>query len=96
VILELIHVVLLLVTKAKQLGSYQCLVFVILTHGDNGCVYGKDSKYNKKEDDYMPNVPIRQLLLRFNAANCPALKNKPKIFIIQVVNTIILMSLIIS
>lgn len=73
-----------LVAKKTDLDSYQCLVFAILTHGDNGWVYGTNTKF--VNGDHQPRVAIKQILLKFNAANCRALRGKPKIFIIQVFN----------
>lgn len=73
-----------LVAKKTDWDSYQCLVFAILTHGDNGWVYGTDTKCIN--GDYQSKVAIKQILLQFNAKNCPKLSGKPKIFIIQVFN----------
>jgi hypothetical protein len=44
-----------------------------MTHGENGEVYGIDDEL----------VPIDTLVQLFEGENCPALKNKPKVFIIQ-------------
>ncbi|CAL1529194.1 unnamed protein product [Lymnaea stagnalis] len=49
-----------------------CFVCVILTHGEEGFVFGTDDK-----------VPIDDLVLPFKGNHCPALAGKPKIFIIQ-------------
>ena len=50
-----------------------CFVCVILSHGEEGVVYGTDGK-----------VPLEKLLGYFKGANCPTLAEKPKLFFIQV------------
>lgn len=49
-----------------------CLVCVILSHGEEGYVFGQDDK-----------VPIDELVLPFKGNNCPSLGGKPKLFFIQ-------------
>jgi hypothetical protein len=53
--------------------DYQSLVVCILSHGFEGHVYGVDG---------VP-VSISVLKNKFNSTDCPALHNKPKLFIIQ-------------
>lgn len=49
-----------------------CVVIVILTHGDLGCLYARDTHYN-----------LNKIVRLFSANNCPSLAGKPKIFVIQ-------------
>ncbi|KAB0795576.1 hypothetical protein PPYR_12415 [Photinus pyralis] len=49
-----------------------CFIMVILTHGELGILYAKDSAY-KPENLWMP----------FTADKCPSLAGKPKLFFIQ-------------
>ena len=51
-----------------------CFVCTILTHGENGKVYGSDDKP----------VEVKKLLDPFKGNNCKSLVGKPKIFFIQV------------
>lgn len=61
------------------------LLCVIISHGENnGCF--KDSR---GED-----ISIDELVHIFNAENCKGLRNKPKIFIVQVSTTCMLTNLI--
>jgi len=48
-------------------------IVVILTHGTHEYIYGSDGDV----------VKIQTFIGHLNSANCPALKNKPKLFIIQ-------------
>ena len=50
-----------------------CFVCAILTHGEEGYVFGVDAK-----------IETKQLLEPFKGNNCGSLVGKPKIFIIQV------------
>lgn len=49
-----------------------CIV-ALLTHGHEGCIYGRDGGTIKIED----------IFSYFDNANCPNLRNKPKIFFVQ-------------
>ncbi|KAI0242722.1 Caspase-7 [Lamellibrachia satsuma] len=49
-----------------------CFVCVILSHGEEGVVYGTDGK-----------VPLDKLLGYFKGDICPSLAGKPKLFFIQ-------------
>lgn len=49
-----------------------CFVCVILSHGEEGVVYGTDGK-----------VPLEKLLGYFKGDICPSLAGKPKLFFIQ-------------
>nr|XP_046259206.1 caspase-8 [Scatophagus argus] len=62
----------------KKLGSrdhsqMDCVVCCILSHGEEGCVYGVDGH----------TVDIRELMECFNGLNCRSLVEKPKLFFIQ-------------
>lgn len=50
-----------------------CFVCAILTHGEEGVVFGVDDK-----------IETKQLLEFFKGNNCKGLVGKPKIFFIQV------------
>lgn len=50
-----------------------CLVIVVLTHGDKGLIYARDRYYS-------PDL----LWKSFSGKNCPSLSGKPKLFFIQV------------
>ncbi|XP_064642498.1 cell death protein 3-like isoform X2 [Lineus longissimus] len=56
-----------------QLNQVDSCVFAIMTHGENGEVYGVDDEL----------VPLDSLVQLFEGEHCPALVNKPKMFIIQ-------------
>ncbi|RUS90572.1 hypothetical protein EGW08_001660 [Elysia chlorotica] len=49
-----------------------CFVCVILSHGEEGYVYGTDDK-----------IPIDELVMPFKGHKCPSLAGKPKLFFIQ-------------
>ena len=58
----------------KPLSHYNGLIVFIMTHGDEGGkLYGKDGK----------TVILNKIASYFNATNCPALTDMPKIFVIQ-------------
>ena len=59
--------------KNKNHKDADCLCVVVLTHGSEGYLWARDKKYKVKE-----------LWEPFTANNCPSLKEKPKLFIIQV------------
>ena len=55
-------------------STHDAFVSIIMSHGGVGdAVYGVDGG----------SLTIRDLMKPFNEANCPTLKNKPKVFIIQ-------------
>ncbi|KAJ8383098.1 hypothetical protein SKAU_G00038760 [Synaphobranchus kaupii] len=49
-----------------------CFVCVLLSHGENGTIYGTDKQ-----------VPLRRLTSLLTAKRCPSLEGKPKLFFIQ-------------
>ncbi|CAK8671577.1 unnamed protein product [Clavelina lepadiformis] len=57
---------------AKDHTGSDCFVCAILSHGDDGCVYGTDGI-----------IKIRKLVDMFRGDICPSLAGKPKIFIFQ-------------
>ncbi|CAN7984926.1 unnamed protein product, partial [Ixodes hexagonus] len=58
----------------KQHKSADCLVVILMSHGDQ-----KDIIYDVKRDP----VDTEKLIAMFNNENCPALQGKPKLFFIQ-------------
>lgn len=55
-------------------STHDVFVLIIISHGGVGdTVYGVDDK----------SLTIQDLMNPFNEANCPTLKNKPKLFFIQ-------------
>ena len=59
-----------------------CFVCAILTHGEEGLVYGIDDK-----------IEVKVLLEPFKGNNCRGLVGKPKIFFIQVSTALFILSL---
>ena len=57
---------------AEDHTDADCFVCVMLTHGEEGIVFGTDKP-----------VDIKDLATYFKGDNCPGLVGKPKIFIIQ-------------
>ncbi|KAK3590198.1 hypothetical protein CHS0354_041256 [Potamilus streckersoni] len=57
---------------AEDHGDRDCFACAILSHGEEGIVYGHDKK-----------VPIADIVRPFVGDNCPSLVNKPKLFFIQ-------------
>lgn len=53
--------------------NYNCFILIILSHGEQGCVYGVDGY----------KVSVSDIQAKFFAENCKTLANKPKIIIIQ-------------
>jgi len=49
-------------------------VLILLSHGTHGYVYAKDGTKLSIEDD---------IVAKFDGTNCPNLRGKPKLFIIQ-------------
>ena len=54
-------------------GNFDSFVVCILSHGEEGHVFGADSK----------SVDLRAIVGRLNAEACPSLAGKPKVFFIQ-------------
>ena len=53
--------------------NFDSMVVCILSHGEEGCIIGTDSK----------NVKLESTVQKLNAKFCPSLAGKPKIFFIQ-------------
>ena len=53
---------------------------MIITHGQNECIKGYDACIDKDQNDLMP---ISEVISIFSERNCCFLKNKPKIFFLQ-------------
>jgi len=53
-------------------SAYDCLVIIVLSHGDKGIIYAKDAGFDPKI-----------LWTPFKADQCPSLAEKPKLFFIQ-------------
>lgn len=63
--------------KLKQLSEVNhehmdCIAVIILTHGDLGCLYARDTHYN-----------LNKFVRLFSANMCSSLAGKPKLFFIQ-------------
>lgn len=54
-----------------------CLVIVVLSHGDLNKIYAKDQSY-----------PTETLWIKFTGDQCTTLAGKPKLFFLQVVTMI--------
>ncbi|RZB40830.1 Peptidase C14 domain containing protein [Asbolus verrucosus] len=65
----------LVITSQMDHSDADCLVVVVLTHGDTDKLYARDREY-----------PTKRLWSYFNARNCPTLAGKPKLFFVQVWN----------
>ncbi|XP_008211609.1 caspase-like isoform X3 [Nasonia vitripennis] len=53
-------------------SQHDCLVVVVLSHGDLGELYAHDRKYNAES-----------IWSSFTSSNCPSLEGKPRLFFIQ-------------
>ena len=60
-------------TQKADHSKLDCLVVAILSHGENGHVYGTDGVL----------ISVKSITGCFNGSNCPSLGGKPKIFILQ-------------
>lgn len=61
-------------SKNPDLPHYDGLVICILSHGNKGEIFTSDS---------IP-VPLEEIQSYFDGTSCPALKDKPKLFFLQV------------
>ncbi len=68
------YILLFSVGKVDHRNS-DCFACVILSHGEEGAVYGTDGP-----------VEIKELVEPFKGHKCPDLAGKPKLFFIQVRN----------
>ncbi|XP_055864593.1 caspase-14-like [Biomphalaria glabrata] len=72
-------------SKDRNLQNVSALSVVILTHGStNECYFGIDGLIDKDKipsrNTYITKAELAQI---FNSRNCPLMKEKPKLFIIQ-------------
>uniref|UniRef100_A0A667YDM0 Caspase a n=1 Tax=Myripristis murdjan TaxID=586833 RepID=A0A667YDM0_9TELE len=68
--------------QLPDLSQTDSVIVVIMSHGIMGAVYGSRGKAvnpNEKDDLF----PIDNIFEYLNAKNCPALRDKPKVIIIQ-------------
>jgi len=59
--------------RKEELGSVDCLAVAVLSHGNHERVTGKDGGTISEFD----------IIEAFNSRNCPAMANKPKLFILN-------------
>lgn len=59
--------------KAEQQKAADCLVVILMSHGDRGTIYGVDDE----------ELPLDDIYEKFNNSNCPSLQGKPKLFFVQ-------------
>ena len=65
-------------------SAHDCLIVAILSHGDNGKLYGTDSEVEKdRKADPKNALAVESLSTYFDGEKCPTLKGKPKLFILQ-------------
>lgn len=54
-------------------SMYDCFIIAILSHGDEGAIYGTDGDL----------VTLEDIMYQFGANRCPTLSGKPKLFFVQ-------------
>ncbi|PAA83838.1 hypothetical protein BOX15_Mlig030679g1 [Macrostomum lignano] len=59
-------------TARKDHSNYDCVAVVLLSHGENGAIYGSDGK-----------IKMEKLFRLLRPDYCPTLAGKPKLFFIQ-------------
>ena len=59
--------------SAKDHSQYDCFVCCLLSHGENGGIFGTDCEL----------VEIQDITALFKGVACPSLASKPKLFFIQ-------------
>ena len=59
--------------SAKDHSQYDCFVCCLLSHGENGGIFGSDCEL----------VEIQDITALFKGVACPSLASKPKLFFIQ-------------
>ena len=60
-------------SKLDDHKKFCCCAVALMSHGDEGHIYGFEGK----------KVSVNELIVYFSDQNCPNLKDKPKLFIIQ-------------
>lgn len=71
--IEEMKIVLLKFAKIEDHKNLSCCALALMSHGDENNIFGVKGE----------KVPVNELISYFNDQNCPNLKNKPKLFIIQ-------------
>lgn len=64
----------------KEHASSDSTFVVIMSHGKRDAILGVH--YHKK-DNPSDTFPVDDIYLHLNSENCPALRNKPKVILIQ-------------
>ena len=59
--------------RLEEHKGYPSTVVAVLSHGMNECIYGADGR----------SIPLSQIVSLFDNTHCPALQNKPKLFLFQ-------------
>jgi len=59
-------------SKSKELGEYSIFILIIMSHGDEGIIYGTDTFIN-----------LDKIINLFKGDKCKALIGRPKLFFIQ-------------
>ncbi|KAH9377299.1 hypothetical protein HPB48_020336 [Haemaphysalis longicornis] len=59
--------------REEQQKAADCLVVVLMSHGDKDTIYGSDNE----------ELPLGDIYEMFNNDNCPVLQGKPKLFFVQ-------------
>ncbi|XP_077534119.1 caspase-3-like [Haemaphysalis longicornis] len=59
--------------QEEQQKAADCLVVVLMSHGDKDTIYGSDNE----------ELPLGDIYEMFNNDNCPVLQGKPKLFFVQ-------------
>lgn len=67
-------------TYNKDLKQVDCLVVAIMSHGKEG--YDKENSYVVTTDNKV--ISISWILDQFDNSKCPEMRNKPKIFFLQI------------
>ena len=60
-------------SRQSRHKDYPSTVVAVLSHGMNECIYGADGR----------SIPLNQIISLFDNTACPALQNKPKLFLFQ-------------
>lgn len=66
-----------------KLKNTDSVFVVIMSHGRRGFILGYDVKKNISPGEEQDEFPIDNIYKRLGTQNCPSLKNKPKVIIIQ-------------
>ncbi|CAG0905489.1 unnamed protein product [Cyprideis torosa] len=65
----------------------QTMVMIIMSHGMkflfDDVIFASDFRYSRSSELFHRGVSLAWIVSRFSDQNCPSLKNKPKVFIVQ-------------